>query len=380
MPRKNFRLDPATLFKFPWSANNNPHGWIEVTTFCQLACPGCYRGLSLPNPTRVHEKLEKLKKDVDSLIKIRKIKVLSIAGGEPLLYPQLLDIVRYAKKQKLLVRMLTNGQSLTKIRLIELKKAGVNNVVIHVAQYQNRPGHPKHKEIDTLREKYCQIFREVQGVELSFIMTTYDHNFKQIPQILTSYKQNSDIVNHAYFTLFRDAFFKNEKNKKDTNISLADMAKTINKTYQIKPCAYLGKTRNPKGISWLFYVAILHQNRIIGHLDSKFFAKLHSIFYKNGYYYFPVDGNKIQLFKFLKLLKDPTPAKIVLSYLKSIIKNPTSILKPLRIQVLMILNTPQFTQQGWDICDGCPDAMLYQNQLVPSCLLERIKIGEDIKV
>ena len=49
-------------------------------------------------------------------------------------------------------------------------------------------------------------------------------------------------------------------------------------------------------------------------------------------------------------------------------------------QVVLIINPPDNVRNKWDLCDGCPDAMVYENKLVPSCLLERIKKGEKIFV
>lgn len=373
-------LNLQELYKLPWSANNNPHGWIEVTTYCQLACPGCYRGLALPNPKRVHEDIKNLKKQIDTLIKIRKIKILSIAGGEPLLYPKLEEIIKYAKKRGLQVRILTNGQSLTKNRLLALKAAGTTEIVIHLAQYQNRPGNPKVQDINLLREKYCQMFREVKNVELDFIMTTYDHNFNQLPDIIRYYQKNSDIISHVYFTLYRDVFFDKPNDRHDTKIDLGKIANLISSNYKSKPCAYLGKTINPQGISWLFYVVIFHNGKVIGHLNHKIFEKLHDQFYINGEYTFPVNGNRINLVKTVPLFLNRSSRKIFFNYLKNIAKNPKDIFSPIRIQVINILNTPEYTQNGWDICDGCPDAMLFKNRLVPSCLLERVKQGEYITV
>src|SRR3990167_4676151 len=102
-------LNLQNLYKIPWTKNNNPNGWIEPTTYCQLVCPGCYRGLAHPNPLRIHEDIAKLKKEIDTLIKIRKIRILSIAGGEPLLYPQLNDLIAYAHSRGLKSRLVTNG-------------------------------------------------------------------------------------------------------------------------------------------------------------------------------------------------------------------------------------------------------------------------------
>src|SRR3989344_1954177 len=164
---KQQNLSLQNLYKLPWTNNNNPNGWIEPTTYCQLACPGCYRGLALPNPTRIHEDLANLKKNIDTLIKIRKIKILSIAGGEPLLYPKLNELISYANNRGLQVRLLTNGVALTKERLLKLKSLGLTEVIIHIAKYQNRPGYSNKNEgdLNKLRGKYCQMFRQVKGVD-----------------------------------------------------------------------------------------------------------------------------------------------------------------------------------------------------------------------
>src|SRR3989344_4447707 len=146
--------DFQNLFKLPWTTFDNPNGWIEPTTYCQLSCPGCYRGLASPNPLRIHQPLHKIKREIINLIKIRNIKILAIAGGEPLLYPDLDNMVTYANKQGLQVRLLTNGVALTKDRLTKLKKLGVTEVVIHISEYQKRPISQKIKKINIEREKY----------------------------------------------------------------------------------------------------------------------------------------------------------------------------------------------------------------------------------
>ena len=33
----------------------------------------------------------------------------------------------------------------------------------------------------------------------------------------------------------------------------------------------------------------------------------------------------------------------------------------------------------WDVCKGCPDAMMYEGKLIPSCLLERVRAGEFVE-
>ena len=372
-------LDNSKLYRLPWTKHQNPNGWIEVTTYCQLACPGCYRGLDQKTPPRIHNKVSDLKKQIDWQIKNRAIQVLSIAGGEPLIYPELNEIVSYSHKKGLNVRILTNGVALTKKRLTELRDKGANEIVIHISEYQNRPSSKLGKNTFEERENYCQMFREVKGIELDFIMTVNQKNYKGLHKIIKFYKKNSDIISHTFFTLFRDIFFENpEYESKKSYVGLEKLAKQITKSYRIEPCGYLGKTLNPNGISWLFYGAIFHGQEIIGYVDNQLLEKLHKLYYKEGKYVFPVAENRINILKTVTLLTNHSARNIILNYLKRIIRKPKNLFEPLRCQIIDLINTPTLTPKGWDLCNGCPDAILYKNKLVPSCLLERIKLGENI--
>jgi MoaA/NifB/PqqE/SkfB family radical SAM enzyme len=31
------------LYRLPWSTNDNPIGWLEITETCNIKCEGCYR-------------------------------------------------------------------------------------------------------------------------------------------------------------------------------------------------------------------------------------------------------------------------------------------------------------------------------------------------
>lgn len=375
-------LNLKELYRLPWSTYNNPNGWIEPTTYCQLACPGCYRGLDQPNPPRIHEDVAKLKKEIDTLIKIRKIQTISIAGGEPLAYPKLDEIIAYAHRKHLRVKIVTNGVALTPSRLNQLKKAGANEIVIHIASYQKRAGRINEREIRKIRDKYCQMFRETKGVDLQFIMTVTQDNLKNLPNIIKYYKKNSDVVSHFIFTIYQQLWPEKEE-KKVKKLTVEKIASPIEKEYNIKPCAYLPKTLNPDAVSWLFYIPIFHGEKIIGYADGKIMETLFKTNQKsknNDGEIFPINQNTINLAKAIKLVLTPSVLKMLFYYLFNILKNPKNLFKPLRYQVIIILHTPDLTSKGWSLCDGCPDAMLYNGRLVPSCSLERIKLGEKIEL
>ena len=138
MKLEKMEINLTNAYKLPWTKEDNPNGWIEPTTFCQIKCPGCYRGLAEKNPVRVHEKLEKMKSEIDELIVSRNTQTLSIAGGEPLLYPQLDELIAYSTKKGLKTKVYTNGFALTKNRLIELKNSGLTEAIIHLDRFQQR--------------------------------------------------------------------------------------------------------------------------------------------------------------------------------------------------------------------------------------------------
>ena len=112
-------LDKRNLYRFPWSKNDNPIGWLEVTDICNLACLGCYR-----QKISGHKTLEQLKEEVLFLKRWRNVDNISIAGGEPLMHPQIMEVVSFIKEQGIKPIMLTNGLKLDRDTVIALKKAG----------------------------------------------------------------------------------------------------------------------------------------------------------------------------------------------------------------------------------------------------------------
>ena len=36
-------LDKRNLYRMPWSMNDNPIAWLEITDICNIHCEGCYR-------------------------------------------------------------------------------------------------------------------------------------------------------------------------------------------------------------------------------------------------------------------------------------------------------------------------------------------------
>ena len=161
-------INKKELYELKWSIEDNPNGWIEPTTFCQLKCPGCYRGLAEKNPIRKHEDLQELKNQVDWFINNRNVQSISIAGGEPLLYPYIDKLISYISERNLKTKIYTNGLSLNEDKLRQLKNCGATEFIIHIDKFQRKS--ESENEMNKIREKYCELFRKVEEMNLGFIM------------------------------------------------------------------------------------------------------------------------------------------------------------------------------------------------------------------
>ena len=94
---------------------------------CNLACKYCneYDDFSKPVP------LETMKRRVDDLARLGTT-VLTLSGGEPLLHPELDEIIAHMRKYSIIVGMITNGYLLTADRIRRLNRAGLDHLQISI--------------------------------------------------------------------------------------------------------------------------------------------------------------------------------------------------------------------------------------------------------
>jgi hypothetical protein len=94
--------------------------WLEITDMCNMHCKGCYR-----QRLTGHKPLEQVKQEILFLKRWRNPDNVSIAGGELLIHPEIVEIVDFIAKQGIKPIILTNARALTPGFLRELKGAGL---------------------------------------------------------------------------------------------------------------------------------------------------------------------------------------------------------------------------------------------------------------
>ena len=94
---------------------------------CNLDCGYCneYDNVSKPVP------LEEMKKRLDILAGMG-TSIITISGGEPLMHPELEEIIYHIRKRGMIAGMITNGFLLSKERIAGLNEAGLEHLQISI--------------------------------------------------------------------------------------------------------------------------------------------------------------------------------------------------------------------------------------------------------
>src|SRR5713101_4350463 len=96
---------------------------IIPTRRCNLACTYCNEFDDFSEPVAVAE----MKKRLDLLADMG-TSIITISGGEPLLHPELDEIIRHIRRRGMIAGMITNGFLLTKERIEQLNRAGLEHL------------------------------------------------------------------------------------------------------------------------------------------------------------------------------------------------------------------------------------------------------------
>jgi len=195
-------VDHKKLYRLPWTLPDNGISWLEPTSMCNLTCDGCYR----KNRLNEHKSFEEVCADLDVFERLRKSDCISIAGGDPLLYPHIVKLVAEVKRRGLKPIINTNGKALTRELLRELHQAGVFGFTFHVDQNQGRGGkwHEKNEiDLNELRLEYAKLVAECGNVACSFNATIYAENRRYVPELIRWAQEHIDLVQTMVFILFR---------------------------------------------------------------------------------------------------------------------------------------------------------------------------------
>jgi MoaA/NifB/PqqE/SkfB family radical SAM enzyme len=400
----NTELTVGNLYRLPWNFSDNAISWLEPTSQCNLYCDGCYR----ENRNSSHKSLHEIQIELDVFERLRKCDGVSIAGGEPLTHPEIVEIVRMVKRKGWKAIINSNGALLSRELLRTLKSAGVDGFTFHIDSGQSRPYWKGKDEIalNVLRQELADLVHEVGGINCSFNATVYPETLAQMPAVLQWGQQNIDRVHVMVFINYRmailgkdfdfyvgdeqvyfdDMMYSKADDERRTDISspeVVDMFRTVYPDFM--PSAYLNGTEKPDSFKWLMTGRMGNSKKIFGYTGPRFMEIVqvwnHLVTGKYLAYSTPSLQRKGRLY-FLLAPFDRGLRNIAAAYLKSLFTYPSAFFKRLHFQSVMIIQPADIKENGAvNMCDGCPDITVWNNELVWSCRMEeQMRWGQNVRM
>lgn len=391
------KLNHLDYYRLPWNLADNSISWLEPTSACNLYCQGCYR----KNEKDSHKSLDVIREELNVFKKFRKADGVSIAGGDPLVHPDIAEIVRMTKEFGFKPIVNTNGRALTPELLSELKKAGVYGFTFHIDSKQTRPGwkNKNELELNELRYHYAKMLADAGNISCSFNSTVYEDTMKYIPGMLEWAQKNIDIVQVMVFIIYRavnnetvdfylgpkkidmSRLVYNEDVPERTDIKAEEVWELIKNKYpDFDSCAYLNGSEQPDSFKWLLSGRLGTRKKIYGYVGAKGMEIVQTFHHLMNDRYLAYSKPKMTRKGKSLLLLGAFDKKLRKAF-RNFFKNPLNLFKRLHYQSIMIIQPIDVLQDGrQNMCDGCPDITVWDGKLVWSCRMEeQLNFGYNLK-
>ena len=384
--------DRKHMYKLPWSTLDNQGGWVEVTDRCNISCPGCYRQrLEGDRP------LSEVKEDIGKCMRVTNCDTMVIAGGEPLLYPEIVEVVRYTASLGMKPLILSNGLLMTRELGIQLKNAGLKRIHFHVDSRQDgedRTGKSE-EDLNELRQKFADLIWDIKGIQCGFHITVGRDTLDDIPVIIKWYRANIHkvqhlslialsgvpvIEGHRYITggieIPEEDLINRYSETAEINITTSEILDIVQRVYpDYQPSAYINGDCRPGSNKQLFIAGIGSPKTFFGVAGAKTMelAQVYSHLFRGRYFSFapnPATGKKI----FLLSLVDKQMRKTFQNYLSHLLKRPGILFEKIYLQSMIIQQPIDFTGGVKNVCDHCINPMVYKDIVINPCELDEYRV------
>ncbi|HUT21661.1 MAG TPA: radical SAM protein [Anaerolineae bacterium] len=386
-------LQKRDLYRFPWSKNDNPIAWLEITDVCNLRCEGCYR-----QKMTGHKPLEQIQDEVLFFKQWRNPDNVSIAGGEPLLHPEIVDVVAFIAENGIKPILLTNGMGLNPQVVRELKRAGLSGFTIHVDSHQSRPGWEDEGEAEhnALRQEYADMIAAQGGLITIFNSTVYPSTYQEIPDVVHWGREHVDRVHGLVFITYR-TFATDSAIAMDAAGEQVDASQlgyssehfdqafvTSPEVYQIikehlsqyEPSGYLGGTAVHDSYKWLAGAVIGSRKATYGSIGPKTMELAqagHHLLY--GTYLAYLTRANMGPLMFLMSPWDAAMRQAARRWLADVVRHPRRLFERVGVQSIGIIQAPDVQPNGQaDMCDSCPDMTVWDGNLINSCRMDEYRL------
>jgi hypothetical protein len=382
----------------PWSKADNPGAWIEPTDACDLHCPGCFR-----RQLGGHRRLEELQAEVRELRRLLNCDRIAIGGGEPLLYPRIVELVSFVAGEGLKPMILSNGTRLTAGLARDLRRAGLHTLYLHVDAGQGRPGweHRTESEMNALRQQFADLLWDVGGIQCGFNVTVTRRTLAEVPEVVSWSLTNVRKVKHLSLIAFRalpcgDGIAYHREGEvvpqdripnlcgdpDEISITTEEIYALLEERFpRLRPCAYLGGSALQETHKFLILVAVGAGGRHFGSLGAKS-VELAQVAHHalKGRYSAAGPGRIAGAALAALALFDRSARRALGQLVVAGFLNPLRWLAPVHLQTINLQQPFEVCRGEINTCDGCPNLMLHEGRLIHSCRLDEYRLFGDTLV
>jgi hypothetical protein len=378
------------LYRLPWSLNDNPIGWVEITDLCNISCRGCYR-----STLAGHKSFADIQNEILFLQEWRNITNVHLAGGEPLIHPDIVEIVRFIHDRRLNPVIITNGHRLTRELLIRLRDAGLGELSFHIDSGQTRPGWTGKNEVElnALRQHYAELLWDVGGVTCNFNMTVNPSTIATVPEVIRWALGTRGKVNGLTLITLRGfprqgvKFVEGDKvidldapaigmvndvEDELSNLRSNELYRVIRSAYPgYEAATYLGGTKTMSSFKWLIANVICCNGEVLGSVSPatvEIAQTFHHLRY--GKYY---AGGRGRVGKAILLMA--VVDRRIRRVLTSLLRRPGRLFGKICTFTVSIIEPNTLLPDGEvEMCDSCPDMTYHEGRLVNSCRLDEYRM------
>ena len=200
----------------------------NLTKRCNLNCSHCYLDADFRGGLKTDElNTEECFRVIDQIAEVNPNAFLILTGGEPLLRPDIYEIIRYAADRKFMVVLGTNGTMINRVNAEKIKAAGAHGVGISIDS-MNPDKHNKFRGVDKAWELSMDAFDILKEVGVDFLvqMSVSDMNYKEIPEVVEFTEKIGAIAFNLYFLVCTG------RGQGNTDISNAAYEEALKKLYE----------------------------------------------------------------------------------------------------------------------------------------------------
>ncbi|MFQ5450730.1 MAG: radical SAM protein [Nitrospinaceae bacterium] len=173
----------------------------NLTKRCNLNCAHCYLDADFRGGLRTDElNTDECFRVIDQIAEVNSNAFLILTGGEPLLRPDIYDIIRYAADRKFMVVLGTNGTLINRANAVKIKNAGAHGVGISIDS-MDPAKHNKFRGVEKAWEHSMEAFKVLNEVGIDFLiqMSVSDMNYKEIPEVVAFAEKAGAVAFNLYF-------------------------------------------------------------------------------------------------------------------------------------------------------------------------------------